>query len=66
MLVFDTTVLVGRTPQVVFDFVARDFFTNLPKFNPDVREMKKLTDGPVGVGSRCRRFAASGTRVLSK
>jgi uncharacterized protein YndB with AHSA1/START domain len=54
MIVIDTTVLIDRPPDACFEFVASDFFLHLKRWDPAVVELKKLTDGPVGQGTRGR------------
>jgi uncharacterized protein YndB with AHSA1/START domain len=49
---FDVTVLIDRPIEEVFAFLADG--ENDPKFSSRVLEMKKETDGPVGVGTRYR------------
>jgi hypothetical protein len=41
---------IDRAPAEVFDFCSD--LTNEAKWNPDVERVEKLTDGPVGVGTR--------------
>jgi uncharacterized protein YndB with AHSA1/START domain len=47
---FEGTAVVERPIEEVFDFLADG--TNDPKFSPRVLEIRKTTDGPVGVGTR--------------
>jgi uncharacterized protein YndB with AHSA1/START domain len=47
---FEGTAVVERPIDEVFDFLADG--TNDPKFSPRVLEIRKTTDGPVGVGTR--------------
>jgi hypothetical protein len=54
VIVIDTSVQVDRPDSVCFDFVARGFFEHLRRWNPALLELKKLTDGPVAVGTRGR------------
>jgi len=54
MIVIDTSVLIDRPADVCFDFVARGYFEHLRRWNTAVVELKKLTDGPVAVGTRGR------------
>jgi carbon monoxide dehydrogenase subunit G len=46
---FEGTTVVDRPIEEVFNFLADG--TNDPKFSPRVLEIKKTTDGPVGVGT---------------
>ena len=47
---FEGSAVVDRPIEEVFDFLADG--TNDPKFSPRVVEIRKTTDGPVGVGTR--------------
>lgn len=47
-------IVIDRPVDVVFDFVADE--RNEPKYNPRLRRSEKLTEGPIGAGTR---FAAS-------
>ena len=49
----ENSVFIDRPPEVVFDFASD--MRNEKKWNPDVEKMEKITDGPVGLGTR---FAA--------
>ena len=46
---FSGSVVIDRPIDEVFAFVADG--TNDPKFSPRVQEIRKVTDGPVGVGT---------------
>jgi Polyketide cyclase / dehydrase and lipid transport len=46
---FSGTATINRPIEVVFDFLAAG--VNDPTFSPRVLEIKKATDGPVGVGT---------------
>jgi len=50
MATFEMTEWVARPPKVVFQFVTDS--ANAPEVNDSVLRMEKLTDGPVGVGTR--------------
>jgi hypothetical protein len=45
-------IVIDRRPEDVFDFVADE--ENEPRYNPQMRLAKKLTDGPIGVGTTFR------------
>jgi polyketide cyclase/dehydrase/lipid transport protein len=51
-------IIIDRQAGEVFDFVADQ--RNEPKYNPDLLRSDKVTDGPIGVGTR---FAAVHTSV---
>lgn len=46
---FTGTAVIDRPISVVFEFLADG--TNDPKFSPRVQEIRKTTDGPIGVGT---------------
>src|SRR3954447_21652336 len=46
---FEGTTVIDRPIDEVFAFLAAG--TNDPKFSPRVQEIRKKTDGPVGVGT---------------
>jgi hypothetical protein len=39
----------------VYDFVVVRFFENYPRWSPEVRQLRALTDGPVALGTRGRQ-----------
>jgi uncharacterized protein YndB with AHSA1/START domain len=47
---FANTVTIARSPAEVFAFLAQ--FENIPRWNYAITETRKLSTGPVGVGSR--------------
>lgn len=55
-------VMIARQPQEVFDFVANA--ENEPRYNPHMRVAKKVTDGPIGVGTSFRQEIMGGRRVI--
>ena len=65
MIDLETTVEIARPAQEVFAFVADQ--TNAPQWQTDLHEVRRLTDGPIGVGSEhefVRTFA--GRRLASR
>ncbi len=52
MAVITSSVIVRRTPSEVFDYLADP--RNELEWNPKVQLMEKLTDGPIGVGTKFR------------
>ena len=50
--VIENTVEIARAPEAVFDYLADQ--GNEVHWNPDCLSMQKLTEGPVGVGTRFR------------
>jgi len=55
-------VMIARQPQEVFDFVANA--ENEPRYNPHMRVAKKVTDGPIGVGTSFRQEIMSRRKVI--
>ena len=47
--------VIARPAEPVFDFIAADFFTNYPRWSPEVVELKPLSPGPLQVGMRARQ-----------
>jgi uncharacterized protein YndB with AHSA1/START domain len=45
-------IVIHRPPNEVFDFVADE--ENEPRYNPQMRLAKKVTEGPIGVGTTFR------------
>jgi uncharacterized protein YndB with AHSA1/START domain len=62
-LAYRTETVIHRPPQEVFDYCS-DLRSEL-QWNPKVKYVEKLTDGPVGVGTRYRaRWANSGPTTV--
>ena len=60
---YERSILIGRPPEEVFAFCS-DLRREL-EWNPDARAVEKLTDGPVGMGTRYRaRWARTGTTLV--
>ena len=49
---FEMSERIARAPKEVFDFITAS--DNAPRVVPSVKSMVKLTEGPVGVGTRYR------------
>ena len=63
MTVIESTVLIQRPPEEVFDYLSDP--RNELEWNPKVKVMEKLTDGPVGVGTTFRaKWTKSGVVTL--
>ncbi|MGZ6494419.1 MAG: SRPBCC family protein, partial [Actinomycetota bacterium] len=45
-------ILIRRSPEDVFDFVADE--RNEPRYNPHMLKAEKISDGPIGEGTRFR------------
>lgn len=50
---FTNTIRIDREPTEVFAYLAQ--FENVPLWNYAISETEKISDGPVGVGSRYRQ-----------
>lgn len=50
MAVIENSVQINRSPEDVFDYLVD--LRNELEWNPDVESMRKLTDGPIGVGTK--------------
>jgi hypothetical protein len=55
-------ILINRPVEQVFDFVADQ--RNEPIYNPRILQSEKITDGPIGVGTRFRATVISGRRPV--
>jgi Polyketide cyclase / dehydrase and lipid transport. len=51
-LTYELHMPVRRSVEEVFDFVGTHYFENHPRWEREVIEVRRLTDGPVGVGDR--------------
>lgn len=49
------SVLIHRSPDTVFRFIGEEFFTNYPRWSPEVLELKPISSAPVRVGTRARQ-----------
>ena len=54
-------IVIGRPVDVVFDYVADQ--SNEPQYNPHMVRAEKVTQGPVGKGTRFRSAVAAGRRT---
>ena len=55
-------ILINRPVEQVFDYVAD--LCNEPIYNPRMLQSKKITEGPIGVGTRFRSTSRSGRRTV--
>jgi uncharacterized protein YndB with AHSA1/START domain len=56
-------IVIGRPVEEVFDFVADE--RNEPRYNPQMRLAEKISDGPIGLGTRYRAEVVSGGKPVS-
>ncbi len=47
--------LIRSPSDKLFNFIGVDLLTNYPRWSPEVKELEKLTDGPVQLGTQCRQ-----------
>lgn len=47
--------VIRRSDEYVFSFIGIDLLVNYPRWSPEVRELEKLTEGPLGLGTLCRQ-----------
>ena len=50
-----SSVIIRKPAEEVFRFIGEDFFENYPKWSPEVKNLKALSDGPVRVGTLARQ-----------
>ena len=55
-------ILINQSVELVFDYVADQ--RNEPTNNPQMLHSEKITEGPIGVGTRFRATAQSGRREI--
>ena len=54
--------MINQSVELVFDYVADQ--RNEPTYNPRMLHSEKITEGPIGVGTRFRATAQSGRREI--
>lgn len=47
--------LINSPSDKLFEFIGNNLLENYPRWSPEVRELEKLTDGPVKQGTLCRQ-----------
>ncbi|WP_394808927.1 polyketide cyclase [Nitrosomonas sp.] len=59
---FKDTPVIGKANTIIqtpseklFNFIGNDLLINYPRWSPEVKELEKLTDGPVKLGTLCRQ-----------
>ncbi len=59
---FDDKPVAGKASTVIqspddklFNFIGHELLTNYPRWSPEVKELEKLTDSPLGLGTLCRQ-----------
>ncbi|MBA3755888.1 MAG: polyketide cyclase [Nitrosomonas sp.] len=59
---FKDTPVIGKASTIIqspsdrlFNFIGIDLLVNYPRWSPEVKELEKLTDGPIRQGVICRQ-----------
>ena len=47
--------VIKSTPGTIFEFIGVDFFSNYPRWSPEVVELEQLSDGEIAVGTTARQ-----------
>ena len=47
--------LIHSPSDKLFNFIGVELLENYPRWSPEVKELEKLTDGPVKIGTQCRQ-----------
>jgi uncharacterized membrane protein len=58
----DGEIVIDRPVDEVFDFVADE--SNEPRYNPKMRLAEKISEGPIGIGTRFRAETVSMGRAI--
>ena len=48
-------IMIRSSPSTIFEFIGVNFFSNYPRWSPEVVELEKLSDGEVSVGTIARQ-----------
>lgn len=62
MIHIEGDILINRPVETVFDFVADE--SNEPRYNPQMLSAQKVSNGPIGLGTRFRAQTASQGRPI--
>lgn len=59
---FEDNPVIGKASTIIqspgdrlFNFIGIDLLVNYPRWSPEVKELEKLTDGPIKQGAICRQ-----------
>lgn len=47
--------IIQTSNERLFSFIGTDLLVNYPRWSPEVKELEKLTDGPIKQGVLCRQ-----------
>ena len=50
-----SSVVIQSPNDRLFNFIGIDLMVNYPRWSPEVKELEKLTDGPIKQGALCRQ-----------
>ena len=60
---FKDSPVIGKASAIIrsptdklFNFIGNDLLINYPRWSPEVKELEKLTDGPIKLGTVCRQI----------
>ena len=62
MVHIEGEIIINRPVETVFDFVADE--RNEPRYNPQMLRAEKISEGPIGLGTRFRARTTSGGRPV--
>ena len=62
MIHIEGDIVINRPVETVFDFVADE--SNEPRYNPQMLSAEKVSNGPIGLGTRFRAQTASRGRPI--
>ncbi len=57
-------IVIRSTPGTIFEFIGVNFFSNYPRWSPEVVELQKLSDGEIAVGTLARQVRIDQRRRL--
>ena len=57
-------IIIKSAPDLIFEFIGVNFFSNYPRWSPEVVELEKLSDGGIGVGTLGRQVRIDQRRRL--
>ena len=55
MVKVQASTLIARPAEDIFDFIAVDFFNNYKRWSPQVVSLRRISEGPVGLGTTVRQ-----------
>ena len=57
-------IVIKSTPGAIFDFIGLNFFSNYPRWSPEVVDLEQLSDGEIAVGTMGRQVRTDQGRRL--